>query len=136
MASIHKELDLDVDLATVWDAVRAFDAPHALFVGVLSGTEVDGDERVVTFRSGFVVRERLVDVDDGARRIAYTVVGGPFSHHHASMSVHGTGDGRCRFEWTSDVLPHETAAMVGDLMDEGLDAMAVVLREQAALAHG
>ena len=131
MASISRDICLDVDARAAWDAVRDFGSPHTLFAGVLTGTVVDGDDRVVTFASGLVVRERLVDLDDEKRRIAYTVVDGPFTHHHATMSIHATQGGGCRLEWISDVLPHEVAATVSDLMDQGLQALAVTLGGRA-----
>jgi len=37
-------------------------------------TRLEGDSRLVTFADGTVVRERIIDVDDRARRIAYSVV--------------------------------------------------------------
>jgi hypothetical protein len=125
-------MHLDVDPQTTWDALRDFGSPHRWFAGVLTGTEVDGDDRVVTFASGLVVRERLVDLDDQKRRLAYTVLDGPFTYHHASMSIHAESGGGCRFVWTTDALPHDVAPMVGDLMDQGLHALAAALARQPA----
>jgi hypothetical protein len=132
MASITKHLDLDVDATTAWGAIRDFTSPHLPFAGVLSDSKMDGDDRVVTFVSGAVIRERLVDLDDDIRRIAYTVVDGPFTHHHATISVSPVSGGGSRVEWTSDVLPHDVAVMVSDLMDLGLRALAVNLGGKAA----
>jgi hypothetical protein len=127
MASITREIHLDVDARAAWDALRDFRSPHTLFAGVLTGTEVNGDDRVVTFASGMRVRERLVDLDEQKRRLAYTVLDGPFTHHHATMSIETESGGGCRFVWTSDLLPHDVAPMVGDLMDQGVRALAVTL---------
>jgi hypothetical protein len=132
MASITKHLDLHVNAATAWGAIRDFTSPHVLFAGVLSDSKMDGDDRVVTFVSGAVIRERLVDLDDDTRRIAYTVVDGPFTHHHAAISVRPGSGGGSRVEWTSDVLPHDVAARVSDLMDQGLRALAVNVGGKAA----
>jgi hypothetical protein len=132
MASIARDIHLDVDAQTAWRALRDFSSPHTLFAGVLAGTEVHGDDRVVTFTSGLVARERLVDLDDDKRRIAYTVVDGPFTHHHATMTIREAQGGGCRFEWVSDLLPHDAAPMVGDLMDQGLRAAADTLARHPA----
>jgi hypothetical protein len=132
MASITRTTHLDVDAQTAWDALRDFGSPHTLFAGVLTGTEVDGNDRVVTFTSGMVVRERLVDLDDDRRRFAYTVVDGPFTHHHATMSIHETDGGGCEFEWTSDLLPGDVAPMVAELMDQGVRALADTLARRPA----
>ena len=53
----------------------------------------EGDVRVITFGNGMVVREKLVGIDDAARRVAYTVVGGGAAHHNASAQVMVGADG-------------------------------------------
>lgn len=70
MASIRKEIPLAAHPDAVWAAVRDFGAVHRrVFPGVLTDAHLDGDARVVTFANGLVVRERLVAIDDDARRI-------------------------------------------------------------------
>ena len=69
-----------------------------------------------------VVHERIVDVDDDARRLAYTVVDGPFTHHHATFAVTAEPDGTSVLTWVSDLLPDDVAPMVEDLMDQGAAA--------------
>ena len=61
--------------------------------GVLTATEFDGHARLVTFADGWQVRELIVDVDDDQQRLAYAVVDGVFTHHHASMEVAAEGEG-------------------------------------------
>jgi hypothetical protein len=88
MASIRKEILIEARPENVWAAVRDVGAVHQRLVpGVLVDARLDGDARVVTFASGAVARELLVDVDDKARRFAYEVVEGPLraTHHNASM---------------------------------------------------
>jgi hypothetical protein len=128
MASVHRTIDLSVPADKAWDAVRDIGAvDRRLVPGVLTDArlEGDGDVRVVTFASGAVVRERVVDVDNDARRFVYTVVDSPFGfrHHQATMQVLPAGEAACRIVWTSDLLPDELAAPVGDLMDQGAAAM-------------
>jgi hypothetical protein len=124
MASIQKEILLDADPDTVWDAVRDVGAPHSrLTPGVLLDTVLDGAARVVTFANGAVVREVVVDIDDECRRFAYAVVDGPFAHHNASMQVIADGGGRSRLIWTTDLLPEELAPTVTGLIEQGAAAM-------------
>jgi hypothetical protein len=124
MASIRREIPIDNDPDTVWQAVRDVGAVHERLVpGVLTDSVMDGDARVVTFANGMVVREIVVDLDDDARRFAYSVVDGPFSHHSAAMQVLADGDARSRLVWVSDLLPDELAPMVAGLVEEGADAM-------------
>jgi polyketide cyclase/dehydrase/lipid transport protein len=123
MASIRKEILLEAGVDEVWDAVRDVGAVHErLAPGVLTDSRLDGDARVVTFASGLVVRELIVDLDDETRRFAWAAVSSRLSHHNASMQVLDAGGGRSRLVWIADVLPHELAGYVGGLMDQGLAA--------------
>ena len=69
MASVRRQIELDADAGAVWDALRDFGAVHERVVpGFVVDCRLDGDARVVTFFSGNVQREPLVDIDDDARR--------------------------------------------------------------------
>jgi carbon monoxide dehydrogenase subunit G len=122
MASINKEISLAVDADRAWALLRDPGAVHRAFPGVVAETAVEGDLRVVTFANGMVVRERIVDVDDARRRVAYSVIEGGFQHHHASMHIVAEGAGRSRLVWTSDFLPGERAAHMLPLIDAGAEA--------------
>ncbi|HZR15406.1 MAG TPA: SRPBCC family protein [Acidimicrobiia bacterium] len=125
MASIRKEITLDARPDDVWDALRDFGALHERLVpGFVVDARVDGDTRVITFFNGAVARERLVGIDDSARRLAYAVVesGLGFTHHSAAAQVLSDGDGS-RFVWISDLLPDERAPQVDALMERGIAAV-------------
>jgi Polyketide cyclase / dehydrase and lipid transport len=78
MASIRKEILIDAPPQHVWDAIRDFGAVHERLVpGFVVDARLDGDERIVTFFSGAVQREPLVDLDDQARRLVYATVDSP-----------------------------------------------------------
>ena len=131
MASISKRIPIDADADTVWAAVRDVGNAHQVFGPVLTDCRSDDDDtRVVTFANGMVVHELIVDVDDDARRVAYTVLDGPFTHHHATFAVAAEPDGTSALTWVSDVLPHDVAPMVEGLTDEG------ALAAQSALGRG
>lgn len=123
MASITEEIDVTAGVEAAWAAVRDVAHPDRLFAGVLVDARLEGDVRTVTFADGTVVQERIVDVDDEARRVAYTVIGGRFEHHHSSLVVRGNDDGSSTITWISDVLPHEAAERVGALMVHGATAV-------------
>ncbi len=58
MASIRKELRLNVPADVVWDAVRDVGAVHKrLCPGVLTDTRLEKDARIVTFANGMTSRE-------------------------------------------------------------------------------
>ena len=120
MASIYKEVNLAVNAATAWAALREPGNAATLFAPVLVDGAMDGDTRTLRFANGMVIEERIIDVDDARRRIAYTAVKGtPMTHHNASMQIVDEGPQRCRFVWITDVLPDEIAAAIQPLIDQG-----------------
>ncbi len=137
MASIHKEILIKACPEDVWAAVRDVGAVHQRLVpGVLVDARLDGDARVVTFASGAVARELIVDVDDEARRFAYAVVEGSLraTHHNASIQVFAEDEGRSRLVWVTDVLPDDLATRISELVEQGAGVMKQTLESQAA--HG
>lgn len=120
MASIRKEILIDARPEDVWAALRDWGAVHERLVpGFAVDARLDGEDRIVTFFNGEVVRELLVDLDDGARRLAWSLVEGPYTHHNASAQVFADGEGRTRFVWIADLLPNDLAGRTGELMDQG-----------------
>ena len=82
-----------------------------------------GDARVVTFANGLVLRERIVDIDDSARRMVYASVGGRATHHQASMQVFAAEGGNSRLVWITDVLPVDLAVQVRQAVGYGAAIM-------------
>lgn len=120
MASIHQETLIDARPADVWAALRDVGALHTRLVpGFVVDTKLEDGARVVTFGDGTVVRELIVDVCDETRRVAWSVVGGRFTHHNASAQVFDDGAGRTRFIWIADLLPDEIAADIRALIAQG-----------------
>jgi len=128
MTTIRKETLIDAPADQVWAALEDFGALHERLVpGFVLAAELHGDVRVITFFNGAVASEQLVGLDPDARRLAYTVVDGPLgsTYHHASAEVVPEPDGRSRFVWITDVLPHELGAPTDALMERGI----AVIRE-------
>ena len=122
MASIRKDISIEASPEHVWEAVRDVGAVHQrLAPGFVVSTRLDGDARIVTFANGAVARELLVDLDDKARRLAYSVVESPLrmTHHHATMQVLPEGANQSRVIWIADVWPNEAADRVGPMMQQG-----------------
>ena len=133
MASIYKDIPLDAHPDDVWAAVRDFGAVHQrLAPGFVTDCLLDGDARIVTFVSGNVVRELLVDIDDQRRRLAYAIVNERFKHHSASIEVLADGDQRSRVIWTADLLPDEIAPYIDAQTDLGVLAVQKQFRRDAA----
>ena len=122
MSSIRREMVIEARPHDVWAAVRDVGAPHKrLAPGFLVDTRLDDGVRVVTFANGLVARELIVDVDDGARRLAWAVTGSSrLAHYNASIEVLELGDGSSCFVWTADPLPHTAAGDVAALIDQAM----------------
>jgi carbon monoxide dehydrogenase subunit G len=125
MASIRREILIEARPEAVWDAVRDVGAVHErLAQGFVVDTRLEDGARIVTFASGLVARELIVDVDDAARKLVWAVVGSPrLTHHNASMQVFADGERRSRVVWIADLLPNEIAGYIAGLIEEGLGTM-------------
>ena len=135
MASIRTETLIDASPVDVWAALRDWGAVHErLAPGFVTDVELDGDDRIVTFFNGSVVRETLVDLDDDARRLAWTMVEGPYSHHNGSAQVFPREGGRTQFVWITDILPNELAARTTELMENGTAVIKKTLESAAVSA--
>ena len=120
MASIRKEILIDARPEDVWEALRDWGAAHQRLVpGFVVDARLDGTDRIVTFFNGVVVRELLVDLDDDARRLVWSVTDGPYTHHNASAQVFSGEDGGTRFVWIADLLPNDLARRIDELMEQG-----------------
>jgi len=132
MASITREILIDVSPEDVWDALRDWGALHERLVpGFVTHARLDGDDRIVTFFSGLTVRELLVDLDEDSRRLVWSVREGPYSHHNGAAQVFDEGDGT-RFVWSADLLPNELAEATAATMEQGLGIMKQTLEKHAA----
>lgn len=137
MASIRKEIAVDAPADHVWSAIRDIGGVHSrLAQGFAIDTRLDGDARVVTFANGAVVRERIVDIDDAARRLAYAVVEWRATHHHASFQVFADGEQRSRIVWIADLLPDDLADLVDGMMEQGCAAITRTLERTERHAFG
>jgi len=124
MASIRKEIFVEAPPEHVWAAVRDVGALHKRLVpGFVLDTRLDADARIVTFANGMVVRELIVDLDDEARRLAWSARGARLSHHNASVQVFADGEGRSRLVWTADLLPNELAGDIRAMIEQAAAVM-------------
>ena len=136
MATITREIRLHVRPEEAWDAVRDYGAVHRrLAPGFVVDTRLEDGARVVTFGNGAVVRELIVAVDDGARRLVWAVVGTALTHHNASMQVHDAGGDGSRVVWIADLLPDEAAPRIAGLIEQGLTTMQATLEQTAPAAR-
>jgi hypothetical protein len=128
MATADVNFELDIPASEAWDLIADFGAPERIAPGFVRACELAGDERLVTFQSGVIARERLITRDPARRRLTYSVVGGRFEHHNASMQVMPLGRSRSAVRWTADLLPDDLGPAIQSMMEEG--ARAIVAEQQ------
>lgn len=135
MASIRKESLVNAPAAAAWDAIRDVGAIHTrLAPGFVTDTRLEegGNARIVTFASGLVARELIVDINDGERRLVWSVVGGRPTHHNGALQVFAEGERQSRVVWIADLLPHDLAGPISSMMEAGLQAMKRTLERATA----
>jgi carbon monoxide dehydrogenase subunit G len=124
MASVRKEISIHARPEQVWDAIRDVGALHTRLVpGFVMDCRLEGNTRVVTFANGIVVREVIVDVNEGSRRLVWSAQGGRLTHHNASVQVFAEGGERSRVVWIADLLPNEMAPAIEGMIEQGTIAM-------------
>jgi carbon monoxide dehydrogenase subunit G len=124
MASIRKELLTKASIDDVWEVLRDIGALHTRLVpGFVTDVKLEREERIVTFGNGMVVREPIIDIDDAARRLVWSAVGGRLTHYNASAQVFADAGGQTRLVWIADLLPNELAGSINLMMEEGITVM-------------
>jgi hypothetical protein len=131
MASIRKEISIQAPAAKAWSALKDVGALHTRLVpGFVTDTRLEPGARVVTFGNGQVVRELIVDVNEGDKRLVWAIVDAPFRHYNASAQVFSEPSGGCRFVWMADLLPDELKDHVAQMMDQGLSTIKTTLEKR------
>jgi hypothetical protein len=143
MASLHREIVINIDPAVAWAAIRNFGRVQQLVPGFVIDCHLDGDVRVVTFADGRVARELLVDIDDKSRRLVYAEPGGRFTTRSASVQVFaddvtGSRDDvtGSRIVWIIDMLPNELAGFIAANMEKAAAAMKRTLERHVSGTQG
>src|SRR5262245_51921739 len=133
MASIRKEIVTSASPDAVWDAIRDIGALHTRLVpGFVIDTRLEPGVRVVTFGNGMVVREPIVDIDDGERRLVWAAIGGALTHYNGSVQVFPEGRSQSRVLWIADFLPDEATDQMRAMIEQGMAIMKTTLDR---LAH-
>lgn len=137
MASIIREVRIAARPETAWAALRDVGALHTRLVpGFVTDTRLEAGDRIVTFANGLVARERIVAVDDAARRVVWSVVDGAPTHHNGAAQVLPDGPRACRFVWIADLLPDALAPSIAAMMDQGLAVIKETLERAERRAAG
>jgi len=130
MAAIYKVINVDVSVEFAWQAIVDVGQLHTRLVnGFVVDTQLNGDTRKVTFANGMTVDEKILSIDHGRRRLAYTVIGGRASHYNASVQVHFAASRSCEIHWIIDLLPDELSQSIGQMVEAGGAAMKTTLEK-------
>ena len=133
MATIIKDIRLKASPEKVWAALCDVGNIHnRLARGFVTETRLEGNERIVCFINGVVVRERLVSLDHDLRRLAYSAASERLDHHHASFQVFSDDEGT-RLVWIADLLPDGMAEIIGGMMEAGATAIRNTLDEDVVV---
>lgn len=123
MAIIFKSANLSVSPAAAWNIVDRFMRADIRVFSFIKENRIEGSLRTVVsdIGGGLEQPELNITIDPEHMYASYSVLESPFwkaTYHHASMRVFDTGDGRCRFEWITDVAPDSWAVELdGEFMD-------------------
>ena len=133
MATIHEEVLIDVEPAAAWSALADWGALHErLARGFVIDTRLDGADRIVTFASGVELREVLITSDAEARRLVWSVVGGPYTHHNGAAQISRRRTARRGSSGSPTSCPPRRRQPTAQAMRLGLAAMKETLERDSA----
>lgn len=130
MATITRDIPLATTPERLWERLRDLGGINTL-IDMLGDVTVEGDRRTCGLGDRGALEERILSVDAGTRRIAYTIQSSPFGfeHHSASMQAVAAGDGTARLVWITDFAPDALAPALEEVVD---DAAASIRRTLGA----
>ena len=117
------EIDINGSADQVWAVIGDFGGVGGWMPGIDS-CRVEGEDRILE-TLGMTITEHLVNKDDAARELTYSIVAGaPVESHQAVITV-SPGDGTCHVDWTVDATPDEMADLMTGVYQQCLDALKV-----------
>ena len=124
MATVRRECAVSASPEAAWEAIRDVGAVHRrLARGFVADVRLEPGARVVTFANGITVREPIVTIDDGARRLVWTAEGGRATHYNASLQACARPGGGATIVWIADFLPDAIAPQLAGMIDAGMAAI-------------
>ena len=69
------------------------------------------------------VWDALRDVGALHERVVWSVVGGRFTHHNASVQVFADGQTKSRLVWIADLLPNDLEPAIRAMIDQAATVM-------------
>jgi carbon monoxide dehydrogenase subunit G len=121
MGTGKAEIDVNQSPDKVWALVGDFGGIGGWMPGIDS-CRVEGDERILE-TMGMSITERLVSMDEAARRLTYSIAAGaPVESHEAVITVAPSGAG-CHVTWVVEAEPDEMADLMATIYQQALEAL-------------
>jgi carbon monoxide dehydrogenase subunit G len=121
MATATAELTMSATPDAVWAIVRDYQGLDSWMPGIEKSV-AEGDDRVLSMM-GMTIRERLVNLDESAKSLTYSIVdGAPVESHEATITVHDA-DGGSRVTWDVTATPDDMAGLMQGLYQGALEAL-------------
>lgn len=123
MATIRKEFEVNSDVNSVWEKI-ADTGNISQVIGFVIASEQSGDQRVCKLDNGATLVEKIISVDEGLKRVVYSITESPLNMEFqvASMELVAAGE-KTRFIWTADLLPDSAAEALEPMMDSAVADM-------------
>jgi carbon monoxide dehydrogenase subunit G len=102
-----------------WSVIGRPELLHRWFPGIVD-CSVEGDQRSITTGAGITMQETILTNDPLQRRFQYTLSGGFFAEHLASVDVIELGPDRCLVTYATDVRPAVMAIVLGGAAEGAL----------------
>ncbi|WP_164478578.1 SRPBCC family protein [Mycolicibacterium stellerae] len=131
ISAVTVDIPIDASAEFTWDVIRDIYAVNTrLIPGFAVAVEKGPNSRIVTFVDGMKVTERIVEVDDDARRMVYQVIDGPVTHHQGSQVVR-EDDAGVHLVWTTEFAP----ASLLDLTSRSMEVAAELMKTTIDTAY-
>jgi len=105
VSSVTVDIPIEAGATFTWDVVRDIYAVNTrLIPGFAIAVEQGPGSRIVTFADGLRATERIVELDDDARRLQYQVTDSPATHHLGTQIVREDDTG-VHLVWTTEFAP-------------------------------
>ena len=121
MASATAELAINATPDAVWAVVRDFYGIGGWMPGIET-CEAEVEDRLIGMM-GMTIREHLVNRDEDAKALTYSITdGAPIESHEATITVHDADSGS-RVTWDVTATPDDMANLMQGLYQQALEAL-------------
>ncbi len=102
--TVIAERDIEASADVVWATISKGDGVHEWFGQVITSCSLDGDRRECTMADGAALKERILEIDQDARRFRYAIDEHPLPARNviATIEVSETASGKTKVRWSAE----------------------------------